>query len=431
MSESSYPLTFRDNDAQKLGQNIRLRHNVTLVGMKRVGISNFLRFFLYNKGVEKKFIKDSEKHLFIPVDLNDLVEREVYPFWTLVFKRILDSAENLELLDSTKQKISASFLSSIQSQDLFLLIDGVRRSLTLLLDSGYLPTLFLIRFDRIKDVITPEFFANLQGLQESLRMKLTYVFTSYRPLDELSPEVFTKASLSAFSELMYLLPAEKKDTQIIFNSFKNKYNLDISSTLETQLISLVDGYIQYLQISLILLHEKNVSTLSSEELTTFLLQDERILLQSEELWESFTHTEKLLLQKLSKNEGLTIDEIKMADYLIKAGVINKTNKSYQFFSPLFSYFVTQQTVEVEQGERGVVFSKKEHLLFTFLHKHLGEISEREEIIEAVWPEYVEFGVSDWSIDRLIARVRGKLKEQASRYEIKTVRTRGYVLISKS
>jgi DNA-binding winged helix-turn-helix (wHTH) protein len=47
----------------------------------------------------------------------------------------------------------------------------------------------------------------------------------------------------------------------------------------------------------------------------------------------------------------------------------------------------------------------------------------------VWPEVEELGVSDWAIDRLVARVRNKLKLQKSGFEIQTIKTRGYKLIS--
>ena len=41
--EASYPIEFRKNDVKKLAQNINKRRSVVLIGMKRVGISNFLR----------------------------------------------------------------------------------------------------------------------------------------------------------------------------------------------------------------------------------------------------------------------------------------------------------------------------------------------------------------------------------------------------
>jgi len=46
----------------------------------------------------------------------------------------------------------------------------------------------------------------------------------------------------------------------------------------------------------------------------------------------------------------------------------------------------------------------------------------------VWPEVEGLGVSDWAIDRLVARVRSKLKKQKSKVRIVTVKTRGYKLI---
>ena len=103
IEEASYPLTFRQNDAKTLGLHIKNRHNVVLVGMKRVGISNFLRFFLYKKGIQENYINDGKKYVFIPVDLNDLVERELYPFWVLTLKRIEDAVEKTQISPKTQR----------------------------------------------------------------------------------------------------------------------------------------------------------------------------------------------------------------------------------------------------------------------------------------------------------------------------------------
>ena len=70
------------------------------------------------------------------------------------------------------------------------------------------------------------------------------------------------------------------------------------------------------------------------------------------------------------------------------------------------------------------------MLFQLLLEKPNEITEREDIVEKVWPEYQEYGVSDWSIDRLVARLRNKLKQQKVGYEIQTIRTRGYKLLTK-
>src|SRR5258706_14019237 len=102
--ESHYPLAFRQEEAKKLGKYLEQRRSVNLIGMRRVGISNFLRFFLYHKDIVSTYISSQQKHIFIPVDLNDLVEREIYPFWALTLKRVVDACETAELPDEEIEK---------------------------------------------------------------------------------------------------------------------------------------------------------------------------------------------------------------------------------------------------------------------------------------------------------------------------------------
>lgn len=428
--EKNYPVSFREETAEMLGKQVRLRHSVNIIGMKRVGISNFLRFFLYRDGIKNQYVGDDREYLFVPIDLNDLVEREIYPFWMLTFKRIVDALGQSQLRPEIKKQIEAIFLSSIQLQDLFMLIDGIRQALVLLCENDIYPTFFFLRFDRIKEVVTPTFFNNLQGLCDATNQKLSYVFTSFRSLDVLSPEVLEKSSFFSFAHLLYLPPATHQDMRTVYEGYANRYDLNLSERVEKSLFELVDGNVQYMQLALIVLHEKGKKNLiDKDELVSLLTGDERIWLYSEELWESLVKHEKETLLKVGKNETVSDEEAKKASYIWDVGFVTKENGRNTLFSPLFAFFMEQKKqTEVVQGD-AVHFSKKEHLLFELLLKHKDELCERETIISTVWPEYQDFGVSDWAIDRLVARVRSKLKDQQSNYEIKTIRTRGYKLLS--
>ncbi len=423
--ENHYPITFRDKDAKELGEYLKNRNSVVLIGMKRVGISNFLRFFLNHKGIVKTYIDQKQNHLFIPVDLNDLVEKEVFPFWVLTFKRIVDAVEKSSLDDHVKKHIETLFLDSIQGRDIFLTIDAIRRSFYRIVEEKVLPTIFFIRFDRIKDSIKPEFFANLQGLKDATNQKLAYVFTSFRSLDKLSPSIFPKASLGVFSNDMNIKPAEKKDTQVIFKTYRSKYKLNLSPSSENQLFNIVDGYVQYLQLSLISLNENKTKNI---DLFDYLIKDERIILQSEELWESLSKREQEVILKISKGERIKTMDKEEGKYLWDTGFVNEIKGKIVIFSSLFEHFLKLQELESNR-EVLAEFTKKENALFSLLEKSINEICEREKIIESVWPEVEELGVSDWAIDRLVARVRNKLKLKKSRFEIQTVKTRGYKLIA--
>lgn len=426
--EAQYPLTFREEEAKALGEHIKKRHSVVLIGMKRVGISNFLRFFLYHGGIKKIYIQDNKKHLFIPVDLNDLVEREVSFFWTLTLKRIVDGIEKSALPQEAKKGAKRLFLDSMQSQDLFLTIDSVRKALVMLSEAGVEPTLFFIRFDRIKDTINPEFFANLEGLRDATHQKLTYIFTSFRRFNQLSPTVFGKAALSLFSNDLYIKPAKKEDVATIYKAYEDHYKLLLVPSLEQGLFDIVDGYVQYLQLALIVLHEQKPKLESKSQLFDYLAQDERVSLQSEELWESLDGSEKEVLIKISRGEQIQDEEKEKTKYLWDTGFVSESNGKRVIFNALFDFYVKQKAEKEKIDGNGLEFTKKENLLFTFLKSRLGEVCEREQIIEAVWPEVEALGVSDWAIDRLVARVRNKLNKQGNKFEIQTVKTRGYKLV---
>ncbi len=126
-------------------------------------------------------------------------------------------------------------------------------------------------------------------------------------------------------------------------------------------------------------------------------------------------------------QKISNEQRNVAEYLFQSGMIREEKGGNKVFSSLFAQYLTERE---EKSEIDVHFTKKEHRLFTLLEESVGQVRTREEFIEAVWPESVEFGVSDWAIDRLVARVRTKLKQQVSPYEIITIRTRGYTLQKK-
>lgn len=421
IAEIGYPLDFRNDIAAALGEHLQQQQSVELVGMKRVGINNFLRFFLFHEGIKTKYMPQNGKHFFIFIDLNDLIERELFPFWRLTFKRITDTVAASDLSEEIKNKISGFFSAAIQSGDLFLTYDGVREALTLLARQNIYPTLFLSRFDRLSEAATSDFFNNLESLKEATQDKLSYVFTSYRELDALMPNVFNRKNLALFSHIVYMRPTDKKDSEVILATMEEHYGFTLSQDMVEEVLRLAGGHVQYIQLALLILSEAKVKA-TPTTLQDILLADERITLQSEELWESLQDIEKEVLTKELEVQKLTEEDKKNAKYLWDTGFLPS-------FSPLFAEYVKKNDKK-ENGTTGVEFSKKEHLLFKFLEEHANEICEREDIVDRVWPEYKEYGVSDWSVDRLVARVRSKLKKQNSPYEMVTVRTRGYKLVTK-
>jgi DNA-binding response OmpR family regulator len=161
-----------------------------------------------------------------------------------------------------------------------------------------------------------------------------------------------------------------------------------------------------------------------------LKKDERINFQSEELWESLDKDSQAVLRKITDNEKILPEDKKRELYLWDTGFIKISSVNNNIFSKLFEDFVKQKEKEENIKEVNNEFSKKENLLFNYLLDNKDKICEREQIVRIIWPQEEELGVSDWAIDKLIARVRNKLKTQKNNFEIQTIKTRGYKLIGE-
>ncbi|OGD80164.1 hypothetical protein A3B52_02225 [Candidatus Curtissbacteria bacterium RIFCSPLOWO2_01_FULL_41_28] len=425
--EVKYPIKFREEDAKILGEHVRLRHNVNLIGAKRVGIGDFLNFFLYHKDIARKYIDRHHKHLLIPVDLNDLVEIKLFAFWTLTFKRIVDAVGSLPVEPSVKKQINGLFLTSIQESDLFLTVENLRKSLIEIAKTGILPTIFWLRFDRISEITPIDFFANLQGLREATGQKLCFVLTSYREIGKITPRL-TEKLLPIFIHNFYIKPAGEKDAKVILHELVRKYHLKISGKLAKKIIEVSGGHAQYLYLTLIILAQSLRDQKVDEKILLELISgDERLILQSEEIWDSLFDAEKDAIGLITEGKKVGADLRFNAKYIWETGLVLRKFDRRQIFSPIFGAYVRENGKGKVNGS--VELTKKENLLFSLLLASQNEVCEREKIIEAVWAEYEDLGVSDWTIDKLVARLRNKLKEQGSDFSVITVKTRGYKLVS--
>ena len=216
------------------------------------------------------------------------------------------------------------------------------------------------------------------------------------------------------------------DMKTIFETLEAKYHIVPSPEILNRLLELSGGHVQYLQLSSIILSQKEDKSLKPTDLLKTILADERIKLLSEEIWESLNSDEQKILKVVEGSGKLEGADSQKTKYLTETGFVKESNGKWRIFCPFFEDYLKHQTTAKTNG-KSPDLTKKEHLLYTFLSDNLDAICEREKIIEAVWPEYEDLGVTDWTIDRLVARLRTKLKDQNSPYSITTVKTRGYKL----
>jgi DNA-binding response OmpR family regulator len=85
---------------------------------------------------------------------------------------------------------------------------------------------------------------------------------------------------------------------------------------------------------------------------------------------------------------------------------------------------------VRVDRRLVELSAKEFALLVYLYERQGEVCSKDDIGNAVWPEYQE-GIYDYQIENLMRRLRSKLElDPANPQLLVTVRGLGYKLVSR-
>lgn len=418
--ESSYPTTFRTSDTQAVLHYISQHQSVTIVGMKRVGVSNFLRFITFNKAIQKQ-IENGGQFVFLYLDANDLADITVKQFWLLVLKRLFDETDRLPESSAKQMKAIYEQVLAGNTDEMLFLLEAAKEMAAVLLKENFYLTIILSRFDRLLPLFSEQFFANLQSVIDLSQEHINYVFTSYLPLQSMYREIHLSASFSMLTKTYYLKPGTAQDVMPIIAAFEHKRQVCFPDTIKALLIRLTGGHVQLLQLCLIMLSEQHTSENVTEATLRLILgSDERIMLQCDEIFESLTHQEQTYLLAEGTNRP------DPTEYLLETGIVTD-HTAGTIFSPLFDAYLAKKRLESRQPSSPYGdLTKKELLLLNYFIDHKGEICSRDNIILAVWPEFED--ISDWALDQLVSRLRRKLDSQQVPMKIKTNRGVGYQLV---
>src|SRR3990167_5606074 len=140
-AEAKFPKSFRRTDSKALAGQLNNHHSVVITGMKRVGVSVYLKFFVTHYQKSDQF--------FVYVDLNDLAELTPTAFWTLVLTRLVDNLQKSSLPETTKIAGRHRFIQSIQLKDDFFTQEAIRKILAKIKTAGLNPVFFINRYDRL------------------------------------------------------------------------------------------------------------------------------------------------------------------------------------------------------------------------------------------------------------------------------------------
>ena len=151
----------------------------------------------------------------------------------------------------------------------------------------------------------------------------------------------------------------------------------------------------------------------------------------------FQHGDYLWLEDLDSRNGIVLNGEKLVgNHILKDSyefVI--AGMQFRLFDPNSTLGdntapdlqIKAEAREVRLNGRELELTQKERSLLWLLFQFRGEVRTKQEIALAVWPEYTD--VSDYNIEGLVSRLRGKIEKDAKDPQlIVTVRGVGYKLV---
>ncbi|MBI2597454.1 hypothetical protein HYW41_04820 [Candidatus Daviesbacteria bacterium] len=181
--------------------------------------------------------------------------------------------------------------------------------------------LIFSRFDQLSKEFDNQFLSNIQSLTIIAPGKIVLIFTSVKPLTEISSEPLSGGNLNFFSENLYFKPYSEKD-------LKKLLTIEPFRATSDHLIKLSGGHYQLLQI------------LRRSQKQQNLLLDQFVKLQLKGLIDYLDYSQRKQLQNIALGKKITeVDERLLGVGMVKNLKLKIKNLEFDLFTPLLTEYI--------------------------------------------------------------------------------------------
>lgn len=363
----------------------------------------------------------------------------------------------LELESYDQPQVNEFLLHSLDplakhSPDPFVLAKQLSDTVSQLTTKNPLILLF-DHFDEIQNRLSRSFFQTLRTLRGPQKYRLGAVFGTRRDLRQLIDPDLRRQFYDFFVNALYMKIYDEAATTSLLLQIEQVTGKKLSPEQEKSIINLTAGHAKLTKVMAELVLQENLP-LKKEALA----KHPAVRAALFELWLFLTAQEQHILTSLSGNKPIpsseALDNLISFDLISNEAMKQSNNLTIEqstlseveglsFTIPLFAEFVRQNaptlhqekisynptTREIQKGEEIIseLLSPQENRLLRFLIENQNRIVDREEIIQAVWPEaQAAEGVSDEAIDQMIFRLRQKIEDEpANPKHLQTVKGLGF------
>ncbi len=435
MPKSTLPF---ENLRKQLLQHLADGHCVAIKGLSNSGKSLLMRALAEpDSAAEYKKVAGHEGFL-VYIDCNRAVAISAQAFYEVVLRSILEALSekissnllsNLRDYHQTITEAETAFTASLSfNLALSELCEQVEGRLCLLFDE----------FGEIYASLDERALLNLRALRDRFREHLTYASATWRSLPEIRGGDVEDEFAELFSRFTYPMPLlEDQEAADFLASLKSA---PLEDKLRTEALRLAGGHPGMLVgIAQVLTHLPDDWKKKPSE---FVRLEPQPRAECMKLWDQLTQDERdaMIALVLDPKAGLPQQQSR---HLHQIGMLRDGG----IFSPIFMDFVGRKgrgsDIDSEgvfldsdsgdvwvDGVRVPVLTDLEYRLLELLYERQDKLTDKYQIVTAVWGEEYLGSVDDARVEKLISRLRGKIEPDPAnpRYLI-TRRGRGYKLLS--
>jgi hypothetical protein len=377
------------------------------------------------------------------VDCNRLAEFSEWGLFELLLTAVIEATTETTLRES----LNAMRREVITTRNGLLARRHVELTAHVLCaEQGRRLCLIFDEFDEAYRTLPPAALANLRALRDAHRYNIGYLLMLRdHPARLRSPNDIEGFYELASRSVLGLRPYTEADARRVVDQLAARRSRPVAEFEQTDLLRLSGGH-PGLLVALfdVLIHAPD--GFPAEDPGKWALVQPQVSEECRKLWCGLAQDEQLALSRLAQGVGAAHS---LEELLALKGLIRPRRRDeIVFFSPLFHAYVLAHgsvneqvlwldeaaTIVWVEGRPVADLSPLEFDLLRFLHRRLGQVCTREQIIAALYPDEKlesEDAGSDNRVDSLMRHLR-KAVEPAPEHPryLLTVRGHGYKLVNK-
>lgn len=273
---------------------------------------------------------------------------------------------------------------------------------------------------------------DLENLIRTSKNLSAVVFSEVDITHEKYNQLVDKASFLFDHIIKYSFYSEADSRQFIAH-YNSHWQFSLPNQAIDEIIKSCGGYLWLIHHGLRNLRDNQLMSVDEA------VADELMLRKLEVIWTKFTEKERDIIRKAYYGNLQESDTLRHEyDYLRTISIIKETGKKVELGIPLFSLVIEKENrlkefrVKDDRifiGERDITsaLSRKERSFMLLMLTSLKKIVARDKAAQIIWGENWEEKYSDWAIDRLVHRIRKKLKAlRIDEKLLKTVKKKGFI-----